>query len=196
MQNYHAKHTESQVGEVKVKTTASAHWRAFQGYRFSWWGELSRQRVSHGKGNACQQMRGIMRGLQGLRVLGKGRFSFHKPFIFGIQHGCHLLSHCYQQLIKPFFPTQTWKITAWEHQWSSSHYHPISMGWNEWLQLQVSSVLARLRVRAAGLQQGRLLLQALASHPFGPLLGDQLQGISRLLGLQEEGEGAADLLKN
>lgn len=48
----------------------------------------------------------------------------------------------------------------------------------------------------AGLQQGRLLLQALAAHPFGPLLGDQLQGISRLLGLQEGGEGAADLLKN
>lgn len=64
-----------------------------------------------------------------------------------------------------------------------------------WFQLQVSSVLARLRVRAAGLQQGRLLLQALASHPFGPLLGDQLQGISRLLGLQEKGEGAAGLLK-
>lgn len=25
MQNYHAKHTESRLGEVKVKTTASAH---------------------------------------------------------------------------------------------------------------------------------------------------------------------------
>lgn len=193
MQNYHAKHTVSRVGEVKVKTTASAHWRAFKGYRFSWWGGLSRQRGSCGKGNACQQMRGSW---EDWGWWGKGRFSFHKPFSFGILHGCHLLSHRYQQLIKPFFPTQTWKRTAWEHQWSSSQYHPLSMGWNVWLQLQVSSVLARLRVRAAGLQQGRLLLQALAAHPFGPLLGDQLQGISRLLGLQEEGEGAADLLKN
>lgn len=193
MQNYHAKHTESRAGEVKVKTTASARGRAFKGYRFSWCGGDFPGKGCHVvKEMHANRWGGSWEDRRGWGWWGKGRFSFHKPFIFGTLRGCHLLSHRYQQ----FFPTQTWKITAWEHQWSSSQYHPISTGWNVWLQLQVSTVLARLRVRAAGLQQGRLLLQALASHPFGPVLGDQLQGISRLLGLQEEGEGAADLLKN
>lgn len=44
-------------------------------------GELSRQRVSHGEGNACQQTKGcaaftgITAGLQGLREMGRGEVS-------------------------------------------------------------------------------------------------------------------------
>lgn len=148
-----------------------------------------------GEGNACQQMRGIMRRSQGLRVMGKGKVFTSQAFHFW--YPTRLPSpFAPLSTMKPLFPTQTWTVTAREHQQSSSQYHPTSMGWNVWLQLQVSSVLARLRVRAACLQRGRLLLQALASHPFGPLLGDQLQGISSLLGLKEEGEGAADVFKN